>query len=189
MTLEELMALGTRVGTCLEWQGHTQKRGTPIYSRMIDGKRVHFSVRRRVAELSGIDIAGANTTTSCRNPRCIEPSHIITMGMAEQVARYHAEGRVDKEAKRKACAAAAQARSKISRHHVALIKAGLMDAATAKACGIKYPNYRRIVTGAAWADVAPYTPVTLPIQPGRYEATGNYERVITRDWLQTRGQA
>jgi hypothetical protein len=72
-TIETLMKRTEEVGECIEWQGYFQNK-VPFVQH---GERF-LSVRRLILELNGTDVpADMYAKTSCGNPMCVNPSHIV----------------------------------------------------------------------------------------------------------------
>lgn len=76
--IERIRRYIEEVGDCWEWMGAMQGRSiTPVM-------RYHqrtSQVRRFIAEAQGKDLSNAKllATCSCRNPRCVNPEHVVVM--------------------------------------------------------------------------------------------------------------
>lgn len=72
-TLDTILARTDEVGECLEWQG-MMVNGTPL----IRIARKMLTVRRVIREMLGQPAGQKNyLTTSCGNPKCVRPDHIV----------------------------------------------------------------------------------------------------------------
>lgn len=68
------------VGDCLEWQCHVADGGGPSFRLPRSQGNKMVLIRRHIAQHLGLLEAarpGARATTSCRNPRCINPAHVV----------------------------------------------------------------------------------------------------------------
>ena len=71
-TIDSLMALTTEEGNCRLWNKYLGN-GTPMVYH--DGKLIQ--VRKLLLTLQGIEVKTRYTATTCNNPLCVEPSHIV----------------------------------------------------------------------------------------------------------------
>lgn len=78
-TMESLIARTEEVGNCMEWQGYVGN-GSPQVSH--GGKII--TVRKLMRELQGKPTSkGIFTGTTCGNPLCVNPSHMVDRDMRQ----------------------------------------------------------------------------------------------------------
>jgi hypothetical protein len=81
-TIPSLLARTEEYGGCRLWKGGCANGPTPhVYW---NGGMV--PVRRLILELSGEKVVGEYLGTSCGDPRCVEPSHIVQRTWAEHAS-------------------------------------------------------------------------------------------------------
>lgn len=83
-TLETLLARTVEVGECNEWLGYIAN-DTPQVSH--GGKMM--TVRRVMHELQGKSAEGYYLSTSCGNPRCVNPAHAFVRTSAAHLKRMN----------------------------------------------------------------------------------------------------
>lgn len=80
MNLEDIKSRCEEVGECWIWKLCLQA-GVPAIRipRTIDPARPLVNVRRWWSIQQGKNVAGKLATTSCRDPRCVNPDHIVLL--------------------------------------------------------------------------------------------------------------
>jgi hypothetical protein len=152
-------------GECMEWSGAYQA-AVPIASvprECMPGSMmrptkavIYVSVRRALLALKlGRDVGSRVLTTSCGNPRCVNPSHLRAHTRSEHAARMSGLARnVDAERNRK-IAEAKRASSKLTIEKVREIRATTETCkSTALRYGVNPALISRIRRGQCWPDYA-----------------------------------
>lgn len=80
--LEDILKHTVEVNGCLEW---TRCFNTDGYPRMAWLGSTNGKVHRIVAELSGQDVVGKVVRHKCDNPKCINPEHLVTGSVIDNV--------------------------------------------------------------------------------------------------------
>jgi hypothetical protein len=81
-TVESLLARCEEEGECFLWKGYSTNN-TPMVHQ--DGKMV--SVRRLLIDMEGREFKGKYTGSSCGNPMCINPAHIVQRTVKAHITR------------------------------------------------------------------------------------------------------
>ena len=82
--LKKIQSRCEEVGDCLEWQGHVSSGGSP---RIWHEGKTH-SVRKLMLQAHGkpSEVPPKHKLmTTCENPRCVHPSHLVIVPMAKFV--------------------------------------------------------------------------------------------------------
>ena len=82
--LKKIQSRCEEVGDCLEWQGHVSSGGSP---RIWHEGKTH-SVRKLMLQANGkpSEVQPKHKLmTTCENPRCVHPSHLVIAPMAKFV--------------------------------------------------------------------------------------------------------
>lgn len=81
-SVESLLSRTVEVGDCLEWTGY-YGNGVPYVCH--EGSMT--SVRRLLRVLDGQDAPAGYYATTCENPKCVHPDHIIFRTQKKHMAR------------------------------------------------------------------------------------------------------
>lgn len=78
MNFERLKPHYTEIGDCWEWHGALQGGAVPCLKYKDDqGQWKLVAVRRWIAIQQGKKVKGRLATTTCDNPRCVCPDHVV----------------------------------------------------------------------------------------------------------------
>lgn len=155
MTIDaEYLRLRSRPwGTCWEWTLGYTGSGIPRAPR--DGGRA-LTVRTLIArDVAKVEIPeGWVAATSCRNRKCVNPSHLEVMPRAKLLERSRKN--TNEKLRHAKIAAARRGNGKLTPEAVADIKTQREPAATyAERYGVHVSMVHKIWNGNAWADILP----------------------------------
>lgn len=146
-TLESLLDRTVEIGDCREWTGAGDVPHVRVAGEVVP-------VRRLILRLAEIDIRpGYVVGNTCRNPKCVEPSHIVIRS-PKQHARIGHKRRNQQLINRK-IAATKRAKSKFTPELVAEIRASTESGRVlAERLGMNRRSVYRIRSGQRWADTS-----------------------------------
>ncbi len=90
MTLDKIISFlqekSEEFGDCWYWTGSKDTNGRPVMR--LPGSRKILAVRRVILEIRDVCMReGDVATTSCNNPLCVNPSHVIRMNRRQLITR------------------------------------------------------------------------------------------------------
>ena len=150
--LEYLRERTVEVGDCWEWNGCVQHRGLTPMMRW-DG--VARGVRRVLAELKGMPVAGRMTTARCLNRLCVSPDHVQVLTRRQlQIRTGKLTGMQSAPTRAYKLAVAARRTAKLTEQQVAEIRAmtGLPQHEIARRYGVAQATVSAIKRGVKWKD-------------------------------------
>ena len=140
------------VGDCWEWQGAVSSGG-PIFGRH---GTANISVRRLIVDHRGQHRSRRQVvTTTCNNPRCVNPAHVVVRPKGYAIARAAATtGAWQNPARRQRIANWARAtKGVLTSEQAAEIRlAPGTQVAIAKQYGVAKQTVWQIKSGANWVD-------------------------------------
>jgi hypothetical protein len=143
-------------GDCLLWTGICSVSGVPkVNIRVREGKggRTVLSARRVVWELVKGPLQPRKLiTTTCGNPKCLNPDHLAMTNHAKVAAKNGA--RMDVKLRKRAAGLAQAHQAKLTREQADEIRAAIDVRVKDLAArfGVGESAIRRIRTGVAWRD-------------------------------------
>ena len=149
--LKKIESRCEEVGDCLEWQGYISAGGSPrIYH---DGKMQ--SVRKLMLQAhgkpSGVPLKHKLMTT-CENPRCVHPSHLVIAPMAKFV-RVRLVANTNHQIRAAKIAKARRKSAKLTADDVAAIRASdEADHILAERYGVSRSHVSGIQARTRWRD-------------------------------------
>lgn len=141
------------VGDCLEWQGALSSGVTPIFGRQ--GHK-NVSIRRLIVDHRGQHRSSKQVvTTTCGNPRCVNPEHVVVRPKRYAIKRAAATTAAwSNPARRQKLATWARAnRSVLTPEQAAQIRLATgTQVATANQYGVSRQTVWHIKAGTVWVD-------------------------------------
>ena len=139
------------VGDCLEWQGHVSSGGSP---RIWHEGKTH-SVRKLMLQANGkaSEVPPKHKLmTTCENPRCIHPSHLVIAPMAKFV-RVRLVANTNHQIRAAKIAKARRKSAKLTADDVAAIRASdEADHILAERYGVSRSHVSGIQARTKWRD-------------------------------------
>lgn len=139
------------VGDCLEWQGHVSSGGSP---RIWHEGKTH-SVRKLMLQANGkaSDVPPKRKLmTTCENPRCVHPSHLVIVPMAKFV-RVRLVANTNHQIRAAKIAKARRKSAKLTADDVAAIRASdEADHILAERYGVSRSHVSGIQARTKWRD-------------------------------------
>ena len=139
------------VGDCLEWQGHISAGGSP---RMYHDGKTH-SVRKLMLQANGKASEvppKRKLMTTCENPRCVHPSHLVIVPMAKFV-RDRLVANTNHQIRAAKIAKARRKSAKLTADDVAAIRASdEADHILAERYGVSRSHVSGIQARTKWRD-------------------------------------
>lgn len=151
----------TEDADCWLWRHACSTNGTPKVTITDGPDKRQWAVRRYVATVLGLSIAGKLVTTTCGNPRCVCPDHLLVVDkkqMGKLVAKR--TGYAQRPERRTRIATARRlGEGKVTKEIVADIRtSGLLIRELAAKHGLAKATVSRIRRHASWIDyVTPFT--------------------------------
>ena len=139
------------VGDCLEWQGHVSSGGSP---RIWHEGKTH-SVRKLMLQANGKASEvppKRKLMTTCENPRCVHPSHLVIVPMAKFV-RDRLVANTNHQIRAAKIAKARRKSAKLTADDVAAIRASdEADHILAERYGVSRSHVSGIQARTKWRD-------------------------------------
>ena len=139
------------VGDCLEWQGHVSSGGSP---RIWHEGKTH-SVRKLMLQANGkaSEVPPKHKLmTTCENPRCVHPSHLVIVPMAKFV-RVRLVANTNHQIRAAKIAKARRKSAKLTADDVAAIRASdEADHILAERYGVSRSHVSGIQARTKWRD-------------------------------------
>lgn len=139
------------VGDCLEWQGHVSSGGSP---RIWHEGKTH-SVRKLMLQANGKASEvppKRKLMTTCENPRCVHPSHLVIVPMAKFV-RVRLVANTNHQIRAAKIAKARRKSAKLTADDVAAIRASdEADHILAERYGVSRSHVSGIQARTKWRD-------------------------------------
>lgn len=143
--VERVKAHAIEVGECWEWKGATQSTSTTPVIRY-EGKAV--SVMRALAIDAGMRVEGRIATNSCRNPKCVNPEHVILVSRKMLNNKVAEEQQYQKRPTYRLAVSKGSTRRKISEADVITIRASSESTAVlAETYGVTRSHINSILNG------------------------------------------
>jgi hypothetical protein len=148
------------LGPCWIWTSTTNEHGYGLIHA--GGKRSGPPIKahRVSAQLAGMDIARRVVRHACDNPPCVNPAHLLTGTVADNVRDMHERGRGN--------IGAVNGQAKLTDDQVLAIRAKLAAGMQGKALAAEYnvgtPTISVIKNAKAWRHLAT-EPVAVPKSP------------------------
>ena len=149
--LEKLEIRCVEVGDCLEWQGHISATGSPrIYhdGRMQSARKLMLQAHGKPSEVR----PKYKLMTTCENPRCVHPSHLVIAPMAKFV-RDRLVANTNHQIRAAKIAKARRQSAKLTADDVAAIRASdEADHILAERYGVSRSHVSGIQARTKWRD-------------------------------------
>lgn len=143
--IERVKAHAVEVGECWEWKGATQSTSTTPVIRY-EGKAV--SVMRALAIDAGMRVKGYVATNSCRNPKCVNPQHVVVVSRSLLNNKVSREQQYQKRPTYRLAVSKGSKRRKISEADVITIRASSESTAVlAETYGVTRSHINSILNG------------------------------------------
>lgn len=143
--IEKVMANAHECAGCLIWDGCVNSAGVPVCRH--DGSNV-MPVRRHLWVAMGRKLDKRAILTSCKEPLCVEPTHLVQENRGLPVGRKHTI------AHRKAMSKARRERSLLTLVDVDAIRESEdRTAVLGERYGLSLSQILNIKKGACWADL------------------------------------
>ena len=149
--LKKIQSRCEEVGDCLEWQGHVSSGGSPRIWH--EGKTQ--SVRKLMLQANGKASEvppKRKLMTTCENPRCVHPSHLVIVPMAKFV-RVRLVANTNHQIRAAKIAKARRKSAKLTADDVAAIRASdEADHILADRYGVSRSHVSGIQARTKWRD-------------------------------------
>ena len=191
-TVEQILSQCKQIGPCLVWQGSvsSDRSARPIWHV---ARQVSVPVRRVVLEHRLGEPLPAKHYACCscpfNSPGCM--THLKALNRQQQMRLASKQGKLVHGEARSALNRKSRHKTapKMTMERAEALRARRKDGRTyhqlGAEFGIHFSLAARIVNGQAWAPILPPVQV-IKTTPGRFEVVGQFERVITNDWLERR---
>ena len=149
--LKKIESRCVEVGDCLEWQGYISAGGSPrIYydSRMQSARKLMLQAHGKRSEVP----PKHKLMTTCENPRCVHPSHLVIVPMAKFV-RDRLVANTNHQIRAAKIAKARRKSAKLTADDVAAIRASdEADHILAERYGVSRSHVSGIQARTKWRD-------------------------------------
>jgi hypothetical protein len=143
--VERIKSRSVEVGECWEWRGAKQHQST---TPMINYNRRSMSVMRALAKNAGKEVTGLVATTSCRNPMCVNPAHLVLLSRGDLLVKVSGEQQFQKRTASRLAVSNGSKRRKLSHEAVKEIRNSQEDrGALALTYGVTRSHINAIISG------------------------------------------